>query len=247
MSDSLKSQLVFLPGFMGQANDFSEVIQHLAPHAECHVLELPQAVNTPQVFEEIVTTWFKTIRHTLPARFYLYGYSLGGRLAMAIAEYLRLEEPKALQGLFLESAHPGLQNASESFRRLQWDSAWAKAFGYEPLPVVLSRWYQQSVFHGLPAEDIHRLIAQRKKLNGKALATQIIQFSLGWQPDYRAVLADETLPVTYFSGERDQKFTTLGQQLQGVRHCVAEGLSHNIHFQSPAWIAEQIIHRLKES
>ncbi|WP_018277900.1 alpha/beta fold hydrolase [Teredinibacter turnerae] len=249
MSENIKPELVMFPGFMGHANDFTGVIEKLNGEVNCRVLTLPQAVNTAQLFEEIVLTWFKPLRATLPRQFYIYGYSMGGRLALPVIEYLLEQEPDAILGVFLESAHPGLLNPDDCYRRLLWDSGWAKAFGFEPLEVVLGRWYQQSVFKGLQASEIEELIAQRKRLNAKNLATQIIQFSLGWQPDYREMLASSGLQITYFSGEQDRKFTAIGQQLaalDGVEHLVADGISHTVHFQNPAWIAQHLLARLSE-
>ncbi|TVZ39663.1 2-succinyl-6-hydroxy-2,4-cyclohexadiene-1-carboxylate synthase [Alteromonadaceae bacterium 2753L.S.0a.02] len=246
MSSIAKPHLILLPGFMGQQEEFSHLNELLSGHVQMRTLELPQAVNTAQVFEEVIVTWFKNIRATLPRQFYLYGYSLGGRMAMAVAQYLIVTEPEALLGLFLESAHPGLQKPDDCYRRLQWDTAWAKAFGFEPMPAVLGRWFQQSVFQGMTEQQIDTLVAQRLNLNGRELATQIMQFSLGWQPDFRTVLADEALNVWYFTGEHDRKFTAVGKQLQGVSHHIAECASHNIHFQNPQWIADRIINVLKD-
>jgi len=239
--------LVLMPGFMGKASDFDALQKALPAQVACTVLDLPRVDDTQLDFRVLVHRWFAQQRPALPAKFHLYGYSLGGRLAMAAAEYLQAEEPGALHSLILESANPGLKTDAEKQQRLAQDKAWAARFSPlvelndgGPINEVLQAWYQQPVFSHLTTAQIDALIIAKRTLSGGLLAKQLMAFSLGRQPNFTAVLKELALPVTFFAGDKDIKFSAIGQSLTGVAFRPAENAGHNIHFEQPVWLAKQI-------
>ncbi|SMF41530.1 2-succinyl-6-hydroxy-2,4-cyclohexadiene-1-carboxylate synthase [Alteromonadaceae bacterium Bs31] len=236
--------LIMLPGFMGQSRDFDSLIALLSPGIRCIVLKLPYNCDGTLSFSALVESWFKAQRRELPKEFYLYGYSLGGRLAMAISQYLQQNEPEALKGLMLESAHPGLCSDKERAQRLQQDTDWAGRFRAtktgEQFKQTLLEWYRQPVFCNLSVEQIEKHINSKQALCAKQLGNQLEMLSLGRQANYGDLLSRLKLPVWYFSGKLDRKFTAIGQKLDGVSHYVADDTGHNIHFEKADWLAGQI-------
>ncbi|WP_075184558.1 alpha/beta fold hydrolase [Teredinibacter haidensis] len=243
---SERQTLVLIPGFMGQESDFDALINALPKTIQPIVLPLPPVNDGPEVFDAGIAHWFYDIRKQLPEHFYLFGYSLGGRIAMALVSLLKKNEPKTVQGLFLESAHPGLETDDERKARLHHDRQWAYAFECESLQEVLLRWYKQPVFSDVSLEQQRTLIHSKKNMSGKYLARQLMHFSLGTQPNYRECLRHAACPVYYFSGRDDKKFTDIGTGLRGINSIVVEGCGHNIHFQNPAWMAGEISKILSE-
>lgn len=74
-------------------------------------------------------------------KYWLVGYSLGGRVAMFYVSQPR----EGLCGLVVEGASgPGDDNQRRLRRRS--DAAWAERFRREPLTQVFADWYQQPVF-----------------------------------------------------------------------------------------------------
>ncbi|WP_351125640.1 alpha/beta fold hydrolase, partial [Shewanella sp. T24-MNA-CIBAN-0130] len=61
-------------------------------------------------------------------QFHVLGYSLGGRIALHIAD----DYADSLLSLTLESAHPGLQDAQQQAARAKSDSIWAKKLQHMP-------------------------------------------------------------------------------------------------------------------
>ncbi|MCS5873139.1 alpha/beta fold hydrolase [Klebsiella pneumoniae subsp. pneumoniae] len=99
-------------------------------------------------------------------KYWLIGYSLGGRVAMNFAS-----QPRAgMRGLIVEGGHPGLQDVEARQARRSNDRAWAERFRREPLEQVFADWYQQPVFASLNAAQRESLVALRSRNNGATLA-----------------------------------------------------------------------------
>lgn len=248
-----------LPGFAGEESDFDRLIAQL-PGCRCQVVTAPQITDTAvasvhtqeqlagliQGFQQRITHWCGQLcTSDLPETFWLYGYSMGGRLALAIVNELMKIAPGRVQGLILESANPGLadlpQGCPERLARWQSDYHWAQQLVSQPLKAVFQRWYRQPVFADLSPAEVGERVVRKARLDGAQLASQMLAFSLALQPDYRRLLVPQALPVWYISGSKDRKFTEIGRQLSGLTHRVCERTGHNIHWQRPEWVAAQIV------
>jgi len=244
--------LVMLPGFMGTKTDFNTLSLLLGEQFECMPLVLGEQPVTEQrsvsaegdPFEEAVNQWFQQFHMQLPESFYLYGYSMGGRMALALASQMQQQQPGRIKGLFLESAHPGLQSDTEKKRRQQGDECWVTALKERPLNDVLRDWYAQPVFSGLQEAQVEQLIASKAHLNAAILQEQLQIFGLSQQRDYRSFLHQATvkhgLTVHFFAGGKDEKFRQLGAGLRGPQLHIAEHCGHNIHFEDARWMANAI-------
>lgn len=170
----------------------------------------------------------------------LWGYSMGGRLAL----YTALHDPSRFSGLILESASPGLADADERAARVASDTALAArirdagiaAFveGWEKLPL----WASQA---RMPQAKRDALRAQRLENHPDGLANSLIGMGTGAQPALWDSLAGLALPVLLMAGALDTKFTAIANQMQakiGHAHLeIAPYTGHAVHFESPAWAA----------
>jgi len=233
--------LVMLHGLLGDAQDWGEVIADLEG-INSLALDLPGHGQNHHVQVgsfEAFHHWLGDTLITHGVRHYcLLGYSLGGRLAL----YHASRQPPGLEALWLESAHPGLP-ASERSARIAHDEHWATRFEQEPLENVLADWYQQPVFADLTEVQRGRQIQRRLANHGSAIASMLQSTSLGQQPTLWQWLESTSLPVGYFSGQRDIKFHTLASHLATMaprlRHITLEG-GHNLHAEQPEMIAQQL-------
>jgi len=241
---SSKSQaptLVLLHGLLGNRQDWNEVIAGLEG-INCLALDLPghgQNHHVHVVSFEAFNHWLGDTLLTHGIRRYcLLGYSLGGRLAL----YHASRQPSGLEALWLESAHPGLP-ASDRPARLAHDEQWASRFEQEPLKDVLADWYQQPVFADLTERQRSRQIQRRLSNRGPAVANMLRSTSLAHQPLLWPWLENTSLPVSYFSGQRDTKFHALATHLATMaprlRHITLEG-GHNLHAEQPEKVSEQL-------
>lgn len=234
--------LVMLHGLLGDRDDWAEVRAGLVD-VDCIALDLPGHGENHQVQVSSFDAFHHWLSEALVTRgilrYCLLGYSLGGRLAL----YHASRQPLGLEGLWLESAHPGLP-ASERPARVAHDEGWALRFEQEPLEDVLADWYQQPVFADLTEAQRSRQILRRLAANhGLAVARMLRATSLGHQPSLWQWLESASLPVGYFSGRQDAKFHNLASYLASLaphlRHITLEG-GHNLHSEQPEAFSQQL-------
>nr|WP_251040887.1 MULTISPECIES: 2-succinyl-6-hydroxy-2,4-cyclohexadiene-1-carboxylate synthase [unclassified Halomonas] len=233
--------LVLLHGLLGNCHDWAEVIAGLEG-IHCLALDLPGHGQNHQLqvssFEECHHWLSDTLISHGVSCYCLLGYSLGGRLAL----YHASRKPPGLEALWLESAHPGLP-ASERSARIAHDEKWAKRFEQEPLKDVLIDWYQQPVFADLSEAQRSQQIHRRLANHGPAIAKMLRSTSLGHQPSLWNWLENTSLPISYFSGQRDAKFHTLATHLTTMaprlRHIALSG-GHNLHTEQPEAFSQQL-------
>jgi len=260
MTQTNETHLVLLPGFLGEASDFGRVIEHLPPQIKCQVLSIPSGFSEQTLdwasFENALDKWFKKVQPSLPQRFYLYGYSMGGRLAMGLAKQIAQRSTSVLQGLILEDAHIGLATQEQKAARWEHDRKWAERFALETLSQVLEDWYRQPVFKNLTQAAIQQRVNTKKKLESSMLSQQLLTFSLAKQPDYHSLLSDSRFPIWYISGANDIKFTAIGAELNNhlstkndnsFSHIIAQNHGHNVHLENPIWLAQTLMALLTPS
>jgi len=232
----MSTPLIFVPGFLPTESDFESLLAALDSSRETRVL-IPSAVSDAQTFSQRVRDWFISLDRNLPAQFYLFGYSMGGRISLALAEWLEQKQPGRLKGLILEAAHPGLSGEAERIARFKNDNEWAQRFRTESMPVVLTDWYAQSMFSDASERQRAQWVQAKSLLSAEAMGELLLHYSLAEQPDFREFLKQTPLPVRYIVGDCDLKFASLGGSLEGVECIVAPECGHNIHQQNAQWLA----------
>lgn len=223
--------LVFLHGFSGDCREWQKVGEKLSDYSRLY-LDLPGHGGSRDFsvmgFEEMSTLLAQTLLSYNILKFWLIGYSLGGRIAMFHA----CQQPEGLLGVMVEGGHPGLQDAEARNARLASDRRWARRFRTEPLSKVFADWYQQPVFASLTDAQREALVTLRSQNSGAALAMMLEATSLAVQPDLRAALGARHFSFNYLYGERDEKFAALAAELNAVRHVIPNA-GHNAHRENP--------------
>ncbi len=247
-------QLVFLHGFLGSALDFQPIAQPLAQSiaqsidCECLCLDLPghgQSIDLPaETYTFVGATNFvlSQIAHLdKPA---LYGYSMGGRLAL----YLGLTYPERFSHLFLESASPGLADEADRHKRRTHDAHLAADLQRD-FSGFLERWYNAPLFDTLRQHPSFPEIRDRRTQNDPIELAKALQgISTGAQPSLWDALKSAHCPIDLLVGTRDPKFVAVNQQIQ--THCPTATLNlipnvgHNIHTENPDAIVQILQSRL---
>ncbi|MBL5925345.1 2-succinyl-6-hydroxy-2,4-cyclohexadiene-1-carboxylate synthase [Enterobacter asburiae] len=241
--------LVFLHGFSGDRREWQRVGEGLSNYPRLY-LDLPghggSRILGVTGFDEMSTLLTRTLLSYNILKFWLIGYSLGGRIAMFHA----CQQPKGLLGVIVEGGHPGLQEADARNARLASDRRWATRFRTEPLDKVFADWYQQPVFASLTDAQREALITLRSQNNGATLAMMLEATSLAVQPDLRAALSACDFSFDYLYGERDEKFAALAAEVNAVRHAIPDA-GHNAHRENPdaviASLAQILRYRIKDT
>ncbi|HGL6358473.1 TPA: 2-succinyl-6-hydroxy-2,4-cyclohexadiene-1-carboxylate synthase [Citrobacter amalonaticus] len=228
--------LVFLHGFSGDSQEWQPIGERLSGFSRLYI-DLPGHGGSAEIRVSGFTDVISLLRNTLLSynilKYWLVGYSLGGRVAMIAG----CQEMPGLCGLVVEGGHPGLQSDAERDTRRDSDHHWAERFRHDALTEVFTDWYQQPVFASLNARQREALVALRSQNNGETLAAMLEATSLAVQPDLRAALTARAFPFYYLCGERDSKFCALATELAATRH-VIRNAGHNAHRENPAGVVD---------
>lgn len=172
-----------------------------------------------------------------PDRFALAGYSMGGRVALALATQV----PQRITALGLVATTAGLDDPAERAARRGADAELADWIAGHDLDAVADRWLGQPLFAGDPpaAHAAARLDMARSTPDG--LAASLRQAGTGAMVPRWDRLGALTMPVTVVVGERDAKFRAIGARLAGAiptaRTVVVPGAGHALVRVAPGAVA----------
>lgn len=241
--------VVFLHGFFGTADDWDDVAWELADDRPVVAVDLPghEPADEPLDEEEaaLPTDLVGAARavgrhldHLDLMRVDLVGYSLGGRIAAALAG----DTPKRVRRLVLVGARvePDLDPSRE-----QRDRDWARRLREEGVAGFLDAWWQQPLFDTLRAHP--DLPAWReRRLRGRAdrLADVLEALTPARQPDLVPALAAADIPVLLVAGEHDTTYTEAAQaaaeRLPHATVALVPGAGHAPHLEAPDALAETL-------
>jgi 2-succinyl-6-hydroxy-2,4-cyclohexadiene-1-carboxylate synthase len=245
-----KPVVLFLHGFMGSGDDWSEIMENIKGRYDCLLVDLPghgRSLIADQAYWKKCDfkCVSKEICHVLDKfeikKSHIYGYSMGGRLAL----YLAVFYPHRVISVILESASPGLKTKTEREQRIRSDLEKAKRLLSISYSEFLRSWYKQPVFKALSCHnDFERLIRSMSKNNPDQLARALRCFSSGSQPELWSQLAGLSIPACLLTGEFDNKFTSIAHDMKSlnalISHIIISGGSHKIHFENRQKVIEQI-------
>ncbi|MCY3969950.1 MAG: alpha/beta fold hydrolase [Acidobacteria bacterium] len=238
---------VLIHGFSGSPKSWRSVRARLevasyAPAVCGHGGGHPTAPTVPpgRSFEAEVDRLASLIGKTAPAPRYLAGYSLGGRLALA----LLVRHPRLFAGATLIGANPGIGDEGERAERREADGKWARLIEERGLDEFDLEWSRLSLFASQSRLEPGVLEEQRRIRLGHdraVLASAMRTLSLGAMPDYRLSLSSISCPVELIVGSLDSKFIGLARKMAGVFPAatvrVVDGVGHNVPLEAPARLA----------
>lgn len=174
-----------------------------------------------------LTSLMNTLR---PSPFVIVGYSMGGRLALHIAT----QHLPHVAGLVLISSSPGLADYSAQATRRQQDERLAQLIIQRGVDWFLSYWEALPLF----ASDGHQSPPIRcLSPEPCGLATSLLLAGTGQQHSLWNELPRVTFPTLLITGQKDQKFTEIAQQmskfLPDVHHHIVPGAGHRVPWDAP--------------
>lgn len=166
----------------------------------------------------------------------ILGYSMGGRLALAMS----IMYPSRVRKLILESASPGLKTSQERKERSLADSNLGFSILEHGLEKFVNYWENIPLFESqksLPTGKRALIKKQRLANDPTSLANALWGMSTGMQPSFWESLNTITAEVLIIVGELDYKFCQIAEEMQKamkngqiykVEHC-----GHAIHVEQP--------------
>jgi 2-succinyl-6-hydroxy-2,4-cyclohexadiene-1-carboxylate synthase len=235
--------LVLLHGFLGSADDWDEVAWELADTWPVVALDLPG--HDPEADTSVAS-----LPRDLPAaaravhahlddlglgQVDLVGYSLGGRIAAAMAAEApgRIGRIALLGARLLPDADP---------QRAARDAAWARRLRDEGLPAFLEAWYAQPLFAGLRGLPGFRAwLDDRAQGDAAALAHLLEALSPSRQPDLVAGLAAAARPTLLLAGAHDTTYVAHAREVVGrwpaATSTAIPEAGHAAHLEAPQAVA----------
>jgi 2-succinyl-6-hydroxy-2,4-cyclohexadiene-1-carboxylate synthase len=174
----------------------------------------------------------------------LLGYSMGGRIALALA----LAEPERVGALVLESASPGIADPEERAARRAADQALAARIEREGIEAFVDFWMSQPLFVSQARLGPDALAtARRARLRSGApgLAGSLRGVGAGIQEPLWHRLGELRVPTLLVAGAEDEKFQAIARRMAaGIPDCEVAFIpeaGHNTHLENPAAFAQEVV------
>jgi 2-succinyl-6-hydroxy-2,4-cyclohexadiene-1-carboxylate synthase len=229
--------IVMLHGFLGRGDDWLQLVNQFDRHSPCLNPDLPghggSLLDPSSEIAETAQALVAWLDRLGIAQTQLYGYSMGGRLAL----YLAVHWPDRFPGVLLESASPGLVDPRAQAQRRERDRLLALEIEQD-FPAFLARWYEQPLFANLKRQTAFGAIYQRRLNNcPQSMAQSLRSMGLGMQPSLWERLPELRSKVVLLVGEQDEKFLAINQQMAalipGAKLWVASGAGHTVCVEKP--------------
>lgn len=164
----------------------------------------------------------------------LCGYSMGARLALAIAA----RTPARIAHLVLVGVNPGVEDPVARAARRAEDEGWAVRLEREGLEAFLVAWEGQPHAGGVARPD-------RRAHRAPALAAAMRVLGPGTMPDLWPTLAGLTMPVDLVAGARDVRFASIARRaatvLPRARLTLVPDAGHDVVSEEPAAVRALLV------
>jgi len=238
--------VVLLHGFMGSSVDWQMLAESCGEQFRFVALDLPGHGSTDLVegssfdMSATVAGVRELIGKTGHDTFHLLGYSMGARVALALA----LTSPEAVISLVLESGSPGLAGENQRAERRVHDERLAQRLESESLEAFVADWYHQPVFANVTS-DRKLIDALRKRCmsnDARMLARSLREIGTGAQPSYWDRLEELTMPTLLIAGGSDHKFLTIANRMTtacpAAEARIVPESGHIVHLEKPLEFAK---------
>ncbi len=245
-----KPVILLLHGFMGNSNDFVDVTPQLSKKFCCLTVDLPGHGKTRVLgrneyynMPNTATALIHLLDELKIDKCHLFGYSMGGRLAL----YMAVNFPSRFHKLILESASPGLRSEAERSLRCQSDFKLADKLENSNFQEFLFNWYNQPLFESLRQHDNFDKVRERRLENNPLeLAKSLRSLGTGNQPSLWDKLSNHQIPTLLMVGESDHKFQTINTEMAGLCQVAKAKIipesGHSTHWENPReWVESMII------
>ncbi|UTH11073.1 2-succinyl-6-hydroxy-2,4-cyclohexadiene-1-carboxylate synthase [Macrococcoides canis] len=244
--------LVMIHGFLGNVHTFEPYISMLEEHIDILLIECPghgeeNDFKATWDFPYISQALIETIAQFHYNNVYLYGYSMGGRIAL----YTAIHYQDHIHKLILESSTPGLETTDAQIARIKQDLQQAAAM-ITDYTAFVNRWEQLPLFRTYePLTPAAELRQRNTRLDHEplAVAKALIDYGTGKQPSLWPHLHELKRPVRILTGSLDTKFCDIAKRMHTMlpnsTHTIIDA-GHTIHVENSQIFDTIIVSFIKE-
>ncbi len=248
-------QWLLLHGFTGSHQDFNHLAQSLPgtiiiPDLLGHGKSITTAPAERFKINQQVADLAQLIKSTMTPPINLWGYSMGGRLALA----LTLAHPDLIDHLILESSTAGLSSTAERIQRQQHDQKIAEKLRQNGIVAFVNFWESLPLFSSqqkLPPKDKQFIRNQRLQQDPNNLANSLLGMGTGTMPNFWPRLKQVKMPVILLCGRLDSKYQQLTEKMQvglpSATRFVISNAGHNPHLEQPQTVLSLVLGGLNYS
>jgi 2-succinyl-6-hydroxy-2,4-cyclohexadiene-1-carboxylate synthase len=208
--------LLFLHGFLGSSQDWTEITDALCLDFFCVALDLPGHGNSLEDDEAIyrmpnLAAYIVDLLQTWSTKKWkIVGYSMGGRLAL----YLAIHYPDIFDKAVMVSASPGLEKEDERLKREYEEKLLVQDLLQNTFEQFLKKWYQQPLFSSLSQKENFLKMWERRLKNSPQYLSKSIQYmGLSKQASLWQLLGGCLVSLQFVCGDLDEKFVELNKQM----------------------------------
>ncbi len=242
--DKSASDIFFLHGFTGSANDWTSVLPGIDNRFNKFTIDLLGHGKSDSPNDQSLYSWElqveqlnKIITEFTEEKVILTGYSMGGRLALCYA----YTYPERVLGLILESSSPGITSKRQRETRIKDDAELAAYISTHSINEFADLWIKKEIFATqlrLPEEKRNEIKLDRLKNNPIGLTNSLIGFGTGKMPNLYPQLKKMNTQILLLTGELDTKFTALNKSIAkkfpAAKHVIVKNAGHTVHLEEPA-------------
>ncbi|MBJ7471174.1 MAG: alpha/beta fold hydrolase [Solirubrobacteraceae bacterium] len=197
-----------------------------------------QSATRPTVLPAMAADVMRQVEGS--AELALAGYSMGGRAALLAA----LASPGRVTHLALISTTAGIQDEAERAARVAADDTLATRIEGEGIEAFAAEWGSGPLFAGQSPDVASAAREDRLRNDAAGLAASLRGAGTGKMGSLWGGLGALTMPVLVLTGERDDKFTAIGERLAdeipGAEHVVVPGAGHQLPLEAPEAVAAEL-------
>lgn len=248
-------QLLMLHGFMGDHRVFDHLIDELCESCNPVTVDLlghgasskptdSSRYNEISQIEDIVGIIYTL--NLFPV--FLYGYSMGGRLALKTA----FSNSDLFKGLILESTTNGIEEPQKRKERQHVDQRRANQIesDYESF---LSKWEEAALFQSPKEVDEDLLIKYHQihlDQNPQTMAASLRGFGTGFMTPETEHFPGFNKPTLLIAGSGDDKYKKINRELtfffSNIHLCFIKA-GHRVHLDNPPNLVQELINHIDKN
>jgi len=197
----------------------------------------PSTLSIEALADELATR----LGTTAPAD--VVGYSMGGRLALVLAQ----RHPEVIRRLVLISSGPGFKDQELQGSRRTHEMAMAETLEEEGLGPFVALWEQNPILkphRPFPRSAAEDLRARRMQHDPLGLAGALRQLGAGAMPNLWNGLSEIACPTLLIAGSSDARYVEvmgeMARLMPHAKHVVIPEAGHAIHREKPEALLQAV-------